>query len=159
MLELAGSIHQLSHQLHPARLRVVGLAAALGALQRETQAAGQRVTFLHENVPAAIPQDVMLCVYRIAQEAVQDVIKHSAAREIAISLTGRGETLTLTVADDGIGFDVGAAMTRGLGLISMVERLEAFGGTLHIDSTPGRGTRLGATVGVTTAQAGHAESA
>jgi len=159
VLELADSVHQLSHQLHPARLRVVGLAAALGALQREAQAAGHSVTFRHENVPAVIPQDVMLCVYRIAQEAVQNAIKHSGAREIAMSLTGKEDTLTLTVVDDGAGFDVGSSMARGLGLISMGERLEPFGGTLHIDSTPGRGTRVEARVVVPMAQASHAESA
>jgi len=157
--EIAGSVRQLSHELHPAKLRIIGLVAALGALQKEGQAAGHNVTFGHEQVPAVLPQDVMLCFYRIAQEGLQNAIKHSGAGAIAMSLIGDGPALTLTIADDGAGFDVGSAVARGLGLISMEERLEPFGGTLRIDSAPGWGTRLEATVNVRQAMARTAETA
>ena len=157
--ELAASVPSAFTPAPPGQAPCRRAGRRLGALQRETEAAGHHVTFHHEQVPAIVPQDVMLCIYRIAQEAVQNAIKHSGAHEVAMSLTGRGDTLTLTVVDDGAGFDVGSATTRGLGLISMGERLEPFGGTLHIDSTPGRGTRVEATVVVPMAQAGHAESA
>ena len=71
------------------------------------------MTFDHEQVPAVLPQDVMLCFYRIAQEALQNAIKHSGAGAITMSLTGDGPALTLTIADDGAGFDVGSAVARG----------------------------------------------
>jgi signal transduction histidine kinase len=81
------------------------------------------------------------------QEALQNALKYSRARQVSVHLTGRAERLTLSVVDDGVGFDVDAATSgRGLGLISMHERVEAVGGTLKIHSTPGAGTRLEVTV-------------
>jgi signal transduction histidine kinase len=150
--DLARSVHQLSHRLHPAGLRFIGLVAALSALQRETHAPDVQIVFSHERVPAHIPQDLMLCLYRIAQEALQNAIKYSGASEITIRLAGSPEGLTLSVADDGVGFDVAAAR-GGLGLISMRERLEPFGGMLHIRSEPGRGACIEAVVPAPTAAA------
>ena len=79
-------------------------------------------------MPDAIPQELKVSLYRIAQEAVQNAIKHSGAGEMLLSLTGKGDSLVLVVGDHGAGFDVDAAMQRGLGLVSMAERLEPFGG-------------------------------
>jgi signal transduction histidine kinase/dihydrofolate reductase len=143
---IASSVHQLSHRLHPAKLRLIGLVAALTSLQRETPSGDTTVTFTHENVPPRVPQEPVLCLYRIAQEALQNALKHSGARAIVMRLTGTADGLTLTVTDDGVGFDAGAMEARGLGLISMRERLEAAGGTLRIESAPGRGTRVEASV-------------
>jgi signal transduction histidine kinase len=159
VVAVAASVHQLSHQLHPARLRLIGLVASLTSLQQEIQGSGHRLNFTHDGVPDAIPQDLKICLYRIAQEAVQNAVKHSGAREITMSLTGSGDALTLIVADRGAGFDVDAAMSRGLGLVSMGERLEPFGGTLRIDSTPGAGTRIEATVPLAMPQAERVETA
>ena len=76
------------------------------------------------------------------QEALQNALKHSGAREIIVHLRGDIAALTVSVIDDGAGFDVSAKFGRGLGLVSMKERLEAIGGTLRIRSAPGQGTRL-----------------
>jgi signal transduction histidine kinase len=159
VVAVATSVHQLSHQLHPARLRLVGLVAALNSLQQEIQTSGHRIVFTHDHVPDAISQDLKVCLYRVAQEAVQNAIKYSGAREIFMSLTGSGEALTLIVGDHGAGFDVDAAMQRGLGLVSMGERLEVFGGTLRIESAPGAGTRIQATVPLAIPQAERVETA
>jgi signal transduction histidine kinase len=159
---LASGVHQLSHRLHPAKLRLIGLVAALTSLQRETPPGGATVTFTHEHVPPRLPQEPMLCLYRIAQEALQNALKHSSARAIEMRLAGTAGGLTLTVTDDGAGFDVKSTEGRGLGLISMRERLEAVGGTLRIDSVEGRGTRVEAVVpaiGASDVTAGHAETA
>jgi signal transduction histidine kinase len=115
--------------------------------------------FRHERVPDAIPQELKVSLYRIAQEAVQNAIKHSGAGEIFVSLTGKGDSLVLVVGDHGAGFDVDAAMQRGLGLVSMAERLEPFGGSLRIQSTRGAGTRIEATVRLVIPQAETAETA
>ena len=76
------------------------------------------------------------------QEALQNALKHSGAREIIVHLHGVRRRPDLSVIDDGAGFDVSARFGSGLGLVSMNERLEAIGGTLKIRSTPGEGTRL-----------------
>jgi signal transduction histidine kinase len=143
---LASSVHALSHRLHPARLRLVGLVAALSGLQHELSQPGIIITFTHENVPEGLPPDLGLCLFRIAQEALQNAVKHSAAREVSLHLRGDSDGLALTIADNGAGFDLDTAWGKGLGLISMVERLEPFGGSLKIRATPAMGTRLDITV-------------
>jgi signal transduction histidine kinase len=139
---IARSVHDLSHRLHPARLRLIGLVNALDALRRELARPDLDIAFTHEHVPPALSPDLTLCVYRVVQEALQNAVKYSGARHVAVSMRGGPGGLTLSVADDGAGFEVNGAWGQGLGLISMRERLEAIGGTFHILSTPGAGTRI-----------------
>jgi signal transduction histidine kinase len=143
---IAKSVHDLSHRLHPARLRLVGLVPVLDQLRIELLGSGIDIEFTHENVPAVIPSDVMLCVFRIIQESLQNAIKYSNAKAVSVHVTGSADALTLRVVDNGDGFDIDAAWGRGLGLISMVERVEAIGGTFEIRSSRGAGTTLTATV-------------
>jgi signal transduction histidine kinase len=138
---VASSLRDLSHRLHPGHLRLVGLTTALGELQREQSTNQVSVAFSHEDVPATLSPDVMLCLYRVAQEAVSNAVKHSRAQRVSLHVRGTPGGLVMTVSDDGVGFDVRAA-PRGLGLLSMGERVEEIGGTLHIRSEPGRGTRV-----------------
>jgi signal transduction histidine kinase len=140
--KITHSVHELSHRLHPAKLRLIGLTAALHGLQRELSRSDVEVHLLCENVPASLPGDVSLCLYRVVQEALQNAIKHSGARRVTVRLIGSDDRLSLSVADDGIGFDVEAALGTGLGLISMRERLEAVGSEVRIHSAPGAGTRI-----------------
>jgi signal transduction histidine kinase len=144
--EISTSLHELSHRLHPTRLRLIGLVAALDRLCVELSRAGANVAFTHDGVPSILPPDVMLCLFRVVQEALQNAMKHSNARELSVHVQGGDTELGLTITDDGAGFDVDAAWRKGVGLVSMVERLEAIGGTFEISSTPGTGTRLTATV-------------
>lgn len=83
-------------------------------------------------------------VLRIAHEALHNAVRHAAARRVAVELTGRGQTLRLEVADDGVGFDPEdpELRSRHLGLTSMEERARELGGTLSLRSTPGHGTRV-----------------
>jgi signal transduction histidine kinase len=140
--QIAKSLHDLSHRLHPAKLRLIGLVPAINGLRQELAPSGIAVTLTYENVPPAIPPDVTLCLFRIVQEALQNSLKHGRARNVSVDLRARAEALVLTITDDGVGFDVNAAWGRGLGLISMNERLEAVGGSMKIRSNPGSGTRL-----------------
>jgi signal transduction histidine kinase len=147
--DIARSVHELSHRLHPAKLRLMGLVSALKGLQRELSQSGLTVTFTHDPIPATLPAELTLCLFRIAQEALQNAAKHSGTARVAVRLGHAANGLALAVEDEGVGFDVSAGWRRGLGLISMRERLEAFGGTLMIHSAPGAGTRVEATVPLT----------
>ena len=139
---IARTVHDLSHRLHPAKLRLIGLVAALDGLQRELSHSGIAITVTHDNIPPTLPQNLTLCVFRIVQEALQNAVRYSGAHAVSVHLNGDGEHIALVVADDGRGFDVSSAWGKGLGLISMGERVEAIGGTFTIHSTPGAGTRL-----------------
>jgi signal transduction histidine kinase len=149
---LARGMRDLSHRLHPAKLQLIGLVPSLASLQRELSRPDFTIRFSHENVPAPLPHEVTLCVYRIVQEALQNAIRHSAAREVSVSLRRIGNRLALTIADDGVGFDVNAAWGKGLGLLSMAERLESVDGSVEIQSLPGAGTRVDVTVPVPSLQ-------
>jgi signal transduction histidine kinase len=143
---ISRTVHDLSHRLHPEKLRLLGLVAALQSLQREWAHNRLTVTFSHEHVPDVLSHDLTLCLFRIVQEALQNVARHSGAHGVTIHLKGVPPMLTLTVVDNGRGFDVAAAWGKGLGLISMSERLESLGGRLTIRSTRGAGTALTVTV-------------
>ncbi len=140
--EIVTSVHDLSHRLHPARLRLVGLVEALDGLQSELSRPDVTITFAHENVPPMLAPDLNLCLFRIVQEALQNALKYSKAHNVSVDLRGVSDGIALTIVDDGVGFDVDAVWGRGLGLISMHERVEAIGGTFEIRSSPGAGTRL-----------------
>jgi signal transduction histidine kinase len=144
--EVARTVHALSHRLHPARLRLVGLVAAIEGLRQELSRPGVRITLTHDHVPRTLPPDVTLCAFRVVQEAVQNAVKHGEAGEVAVHLRASGESLEITVTDDGCGFDVQKAWGGGLGLLSMSERVEAFGGHFAVASARGTGTRVHATV-------------
>jgi signal transduction histidine kinase len=153
---IAKTLHDLSHRLHPAKLRLIGLVPALNGLQREvshSEKSDVTITFSHENVPATLPHDLTLCVFRVVQEALQNAIKHGRAKTIAMHLKGSPASLALTIVDDGVGFDVDRAWGDGLGLISMSERLESVGGTMAIHSSPGAGTCIDVTAPIAAGQA------
>lgn len=146
---IARTVHDLSHQLHPSRLRLAGLTGALESLRAELARPHLSLTFTYEGVPQRLPPELTLSLFRVAQEALQNAIKHAGARTIALQLRGDKGELTLTVTDDGKGFDVAAAQSRGgIGLISMRERIETVGGQCEIRSIQGRGTTVVARVPV-----------
>ena len=125
-------MHDLSHRLHPAKLRLIGLV--VGAAGPSARVVAVRTgDHVHvRDVPANLPHDVTLSLFRIVQEALQNAVKHSRARTVA-SICGGLHGLTLTVTDDGGGFDVDEVWGKGLGLISMNERVEALGARSTFD--------------------------
>jgi len=140
--ELSSAVHDLSHQLHPARLEQLGLVAAVRGLCQELASHhALDVKFTHHGVPEAVPAPTALCLYRIVQEALRNVVRHSRTGHAAVELSGSPAGLRLRVSDDGIGFDPHAGRA-GLGLVGMRERLHLVGGRLAIDTHPGGGTRL-----------------
>jgi signal transduction histidine kinase len=159
--ELSSAVHDLSHQLHPTKLEQLGLVAAVRGLCGElSQAHGLRIDFAAEDVPSSIPTDAALCLYRVAQEALRNAIKHGGARHARVELRGSPDAVHLRVADDGSGFDTGSAVGKGgLGLVSMRERLRLVGGTITVDSRPSGGARIDVSAPLGTSRAGQAEDA
>jgi signal transduction histidine kinase len=139
---IATSVRNLSHELYPASLRLIGLVSALDGLVNKLSQRSLRITFTHEAVPANLPPDLALCVFRIVQEALQNALKHSRANTVTVHLSGAHGCLDVTVTDDGRGFVVDAVRHRGIGLINIGERVEAMGGSLNVRSAPRRGTTL-----------------
>jgi len=143
---ISKSLRELSHRLHPERLTLVGLVAGLQSLCHDLSASHRSIVFSHRDVPASLDPSVTLCLFRVAQEALGNAVKHSEAGHVWVDLTGGASTVALTIADDGVGFDVDTVSQGGIGLISMRERVESVGGALEIHATPGDGTRLAVTV-------------
>jgi len=107
---------------------------------------GIAIRFTHQDSSSTLSPDLTLCLFRVAQEGLQNAIKYSNATQLSVHLADDPDGLVLTITDDGLGFDVDAAWGQGLGLVSMTERLAAIGGSLEISSKPGSGTRLTASV-------------
>ena len=139
---IATSVRELSHRLHPSRLRLMGLVVAIETLLRDVSVPHVSIAFHHHDVPPAIDENVAVCVFRVVQEAVGNAVKHSGARHIRVDLAGAASSVALTVADDGKGFDIDGPLNGGLGLISMRERVESVGGALEIQTRPAGGTRV-----------------
>jgi signal transduction histidine kinase/ligand-binding sensor domain-containing protein len=136
-------VHNLSHQLHPATLETLGLVAALQGLCGELSAPdGFAVGFQHEPVPRSIPPEAALCLFRIAQEALHNVVKHSGVQHAEVRVWFADHSLHLAVSDSGRGFTPGAHKANALGLVSMRERVHLVDGELEIRSAPGSGTRV-----------------
>ena len=143
---ISNSVRELCHRLHPPRLKLVGLVAGLESLCRDMSPGRLSIVFSHRDVPADIDQSVALCLFRVAQEALGNALKHSEAGHVRVDVTGGPSTVALTITDDGMGFDVESVSHAGLGLISMRERVEAVGGALEIHAAPASGTRVTVTV-------------
>jgi len=143
MNEIASDVHDLSHELHPSKLQILGLPSAMKSLCRDiSRQRGVDVVFTHGIIPPAVDPNVSLCLYRIAQEALHNVARHSQAREAQVNLTCSDASVELQIADSGVGFDA-RAHHDGLGLISMRERVTLLHGHLAIHTAPGSGTRIG----------------
>jgi PAS domain S-box-containing protein len=141
---LAEEVQAMSRRLHPAILDELGLEAAL----REECAGfsaqeGVRAQLQSERVPSSLPEDVSLCLYRVAQESLRNIAKHAKATNVRVVLAGRKEGITLRTEDTGDGFDLKEVKDKGrLGLISMEERVRLVSGKLMIRSRPGHGTTV-----------------
>ena len=138
-------IRRLSHELHPATLRLLGLAPALRSHCEEVaKRQSVDVKFSAAENFGAVHPDVAVCFFRIAQESMRNSVAHGGAKHLMVSLTRAGDHVELTVTDDGRGFDVSAVKSNGggLGLVTMEERVNLVGGNVWIVSEVGRGTTV-----------------
>jgi signal transduction histidine kinase len=142
--EISSDMHSLSHQLHSSKLDLVGLAPALMGLCEELSSKFKiQIEFTDRGVSSKIPKDVALCLFRVAQEALGNVVKHSRAKQAQVELSGTDNRIRLRTVDAGVGFDPDVRSTHpGIGLVSMRERLRLVGGGLSIRSAPMRGTEI-----------------
>ncbi len=142
---LAGNVHDFARHLHPSILYDLGLMAALEresvSLQRQY---GIPITLAKgRGIPKRVPDPAGLALYRIAQEAIRNAVRHAHPHHIRLALAIRDKQLLLVVADDGRGFDPQTGRRKGgLGLISMEDRVRLAGGGLRVSSRPGKGTRI-----------------
>lgn len=143
--QLSSSLHELSHQLHPFKLEQMGLVPAIrGVCLEVAHNHSLKIDFQTDEPLPAVSLDRAVCLYRIVQEALRNVVRHSQATVVQIKLAcDRTAGLTLEIADNGCGFQVSAVDgAGGLGLLSMRERLHYLAGTLQILSQPGAGTTV-----------------
>jgi PAS domain S-box-containing protein len=142
--ELGSDLHSLSHRLHSSTLENLGLVAALRSLCAEfSNHHSIDVHFVEENVRSVVSKEASLCLFRITQEALQNVKKHSGADAAEVRLQVRDQKVHLTVCDHGAGFDLNAVSRQeGMGIRSMAERVRLVGGEFAIHTRPMEGTKI-----------------
>ena len=144
--ELGSDLHQLSHALHSSKLQYLGLPAALRELcNRMADRHSLAVQFVCDEQKVTLGEDEALALFRVAQEALNNVVRHSQATKAQVTLSAGPSEVRLVVCDDGQGFDP-SVRSSGIGLIGMRERLRAVGGEFQMISAPEGGTEIHATV-------------
>ncbi len=140
--QLTRDLHDLAYRLHPPLLRHAGLQAALeDHIHKAMERTGLGISLKATDVPGAIPLEWSLCLFRVLQESLQNIVKHAKATEVLVKLSGSSHGIGLSVIDNGTGFDK-RGHQKGLGLISMQERLRFLDGFLNIHSRPADGTKV-----------------
>ncbi|PIQ38858.1 MAG: hypothetical protein COW58_14985 [Thalassolituus sp. CG17_big_fil_post_rev_8_21_14_2_50_53_8] len=138
--DLSLVIRNQLYAIRPGHLHEIGLEASVEELCREWRKQLD-IALRLEKMPEDLPDKLQLCLFRVVQESLTNVVKHSGATLLEIELTHQNDEIWLQCRDNGCGFDV-ANVVRGLGLFGMQERISALGGSMHVDSSKGRGVRL-----------------
>lgn len=149
IMELSEDVHHLAYEFHPSILDDLGLAIALQRLAEEFSArTGIAAHCVEHEVPEKLTEDVATCLYRIAQESLTNVARHAKAGHVEVELSRCRDGIQLSIRDDGVGFEMVRTRgdQRGLGLISMEERIRLVDGTLVLTSVKDQGTRVEAWV-------------
>ena len=143
---IARDVQQLSHELHSAKLHHLGFVAALRELCRQASKRIQVTTEIGagDSIHQLLP-DVELCFFRVAQEALNNAVRHSRAEEAIVQFSVAEGIARLQIRDTGVGFDTSVS-PRGIGMVSMRERMRMAGGNLSVLSAPGRGTEVTAEI-------------
>jgi signal transduction histidine kinase len=146
LLHVATAAREISHGLYPSQLEYAGLAVAVARLCDEVRRGKHlSIKVAIGNLPKRLHPSVSLCLYRVVQEALHNIIAHSQAGNVQVELGADGVRILLRIIDDGLGFDV-RQVAHGLGLPSMRERVRSVGGSIDISSRPKLGTRIEVTV-------------
>ncbi len=149
--DLATDVHAITHRLHSSKLEHLGIIFAITSFCKEyAEQQKVEIDFSHDDIPPQIPQDVLVSLFRVLQEALSNAVKHSGERLFEVKLYRGVDEVGLRVSDRGVGFDPEMTMKTmnqsGLGLVSMRERLRLVQGTLAIESKPNGGTTIDAPV-------------
>jgi signal transduction histidine kinase len=145
VVEISENVRHMAYQFHPSILDDLGLPIALQRLVNDFSVrTGVNGVFLDHGTPMSLPQDVGTCLYRVAQESLGNISRHAKAEHVSVDLARSRKGLQLMISDDGVGFSPNSTQQnpRGLGLLSMKERITLVDGTLDIQSSEGLGTRL-----------------
>ena len=142
--DISSEVHALSHQLHSAKLELMGMVSAMKSFCQEFAEQHQvEVAFHHGEIPPDLDPDTSLCLFRILQEALMNALKYSGVRQFEVELEAERSQIQLTIRDRGVGFDVQAASRQpGLGLVSMMERVGLVKGRMSVESAPQKGTAV-----------------
>lgn len=141
--DLSATLRQMAYRLHPSFHQEEGIVPMLERLAADVDRGGVRVEVRDRmSEQPALTADQSLAVYRIAQEALSNVVRHAGATRAVVDVAERDHALELTVEDYGTGFDTAAPRRAGLGLTSMAERARVLGGAVAVESHPGGGTRV-----------------
>jgi PAS domain S-box-containing protein len=146
--EIAGDVQSLSHQLHSSKLDFLGIVTAIRGFCKEfSKQNSVSVEFTDRQLPKHLPKDVSLCLFRVAQEALHNAVKYSGTTRFTVELSATANEVQLQVTDAGAGFDLEQTKkNRGLGLVSMQERVHQVHGKFSVESKPGEGTKIIAVV-------------
>lgn len=142
---LCTDLHEMSHNLHSYKLQHLGLVPAMKAMCRDFGRPSFHVDLHIDEFADAVAEDIALCLYRVAQEALNNALHHANADKVSVIVTKLGTTYYMSIQDTGSGFDTGLAK-NGLGLISMSERVKLLNGEFRIHSMKGRGTEIWASI-------------
>ena len=146
-VELSRDVQKLSHGLHPANLDQLGLVSAIKSLcRRFSEESGTTAVFTHKDIPESIPREISISLFRVTQEALHNSAKYSGEKHFEVHLQGMPGEIVLEVRDRGVGFDAASVKSKGLGLVSMAERIDLVNGRITIDSKLNIGTRICARV-------------
>jgi signal transduction histidine kinase len=149
------TVRNMALLLRPSMLDDLGLISAVEWYAREVSRRGEiEVDVKAENVSETLPDSLMVCIYRVVQEAVNNAQRHAHAKNVTVELKETATSVQVEVRDDGTGFD--ATHTRGMGLLGMEERVKRLGGTIEINSRPGTGATIRAELPLNKAQSGRA---
>lgn len=142
---VSDDVRQMAYRFHPSILDDLGLTKAVRRLVDDFSAStGIQAVYVHHDPVSPVPTDLATCVYRIAQESLNNVARHARASEVEVELICDEGRVTLSIRDNGVGFDpLQVSQMRGrLGVLSMKERVRLVRGTLDVTTAPGRGTHI-----------------
>ena len=146
--EFGADLHSLSHSLHSSKLETLGLSLSVSSFCREFSKRHKiPIAFDQAALPESMPSETALCLFRVVQEGLQNVHKHSHASRVEVRLTGRSSEISLIMSDNGVGFDLSQKYaSNGIGILSMKERTRMLDGTFKIRSARMKGTQITVTI-------------
>jgi len=142
---VSDDVRQMAYRFHPSILDDLGLVKAVRRLIDDFSArTGTASTYVHKDPGATLPAEVTICMYRVMQECLSNIARHAQAAQVDVELICEDEVVSLSVCDNGVGFDAGKPAQVGghLGLLSMKERVRQARGTLEVESAPTHGTQI-----------------
>ena len=142
---VSDDVRQMAYRYHPSILEDLGLVKAVRRLVDDFSArTGITSSYVHKDPGALLSVEVTICLYRVVQESLSNITRHAQAAQVDVELICEDEVVSLSVRDDGVGFNVGKLAQVGghLGLLSMKERVRLAKGTLEVESTPKHGTQI-----------------